>query len=172
MQRFLLWERRNNTVSPFNETVQQVFARISALRDSLDGPQVISQPFSRHTGLPNAFQQTSRGWGGSLHPSLWAKLCEIKEAWWHQSMPPCWGLSFTSVLQMDDQGLVNTDPRNIAVPNTWVNLIPTDVRGLTFSRTPQMVRALSSFMYPVLVGLCSLSLRQKCVCKSNCPPSC
>ena len=40
-QRFLLWERRNNTVSPFNETVQQVFARISALRDSLDGPQVI-----------------------------------------------------------------------------------------------------------------------------------
>ena len=43
-------------------------------------------------------------------------------------------------LQMDDQGLVNTDPRNIAVPNTWVNLVPTDVRGLTFSRTPQMVR--------------------------------
>ena len=42
--------------------------------------------------------------------------------------------------QVDDQGLVNTDPRNIAVPNTWVNLIPTDVRGLTFSRTPQMVR--------------------------------
>ena len=39
-QRFLLWERRNNTVMPFNETVQQVFARISALRDSLDGPQV------------------------------------------------------------------------------------------------------------------------------------
>jgi hypothetical protein len=78
IERFLLWERRNNTVMPFNETVQQVFARISALRDSLDGPQV------------------------------------------------------------DDQGLVNTDPRNIAVPNTWVNLIPTDVRGLTFSRTPQM----------------------------------
>lgn len=43
----------------------------------------------------------------------------------------CW------VLQIDDQGLVNTDPRYIAVPNTWVN--PTDVRGLTFSRTPQMV---------------------------------
>ena len=39
-QRFLLWERRNNTVMPFNETVQQVFARISTLRDSLDGPQV------------------------------------------------------------------------------------------------------------------------------------
>ena len=42
-------------------------------------------------------------------------------------------------LQIDDQGLVNTDPRYIAVPNTWVNLIPTDIRGLTFSRTPQMV---------------------------------
>lgn len=40
LQRFLLWERRNNTVSPFKETVQQVWARISALRDSLDGPQV------------------------------------------------------------------------------------------------------------------------------------
>ena len=38
-QRFLLWQRRNNTVAPFNETVQQVFARVSALRDSLDGPQ-------------------------------------------------------------------------------------------------------------------------------------
>ncbi len=45
----------------------------------------------------------------------------------------CWAL------QIDDQGLVNTDPRYIAVPNTWVNLIPTDIRGLTFSRTPQMV---------------------------------
>ena len=44
-----------------------------------------------------------------------------------------------TAVQVDDQGLVNTDPRNIAVPNTWVNLIPTDVRGLTFSRTPQMV---------------------------------
>ncbi len=39
-QRVLLWQRRNNIVRPFNETVQQVFARISALRDSLDGPQV------------------------------------------------------------------------------------------------------------------------------------
>ena len=43
------------------------------------------------------------------------------------------------LLQIDDQGLVNTDPRYVAVPNTWVNLIPTDVRGLTFSRTPQQV---------------------------------
>lgn len=40
MQRVLLWERRNNLVPPFGETVQQVFARISALRDSLDGPSV------------------------------------------------------------------------------------------------------------------------------------
>ncbi len=44
LQRFLLWERRNNTVMPFNETVQQVWARISALRDSLDGPQVQFDP--------------------------------------------------------------------------------------------------------------------------------
>jgi len=46
VQRFLLWERRNNTVMPFNETVQQVFARVSALRDSLDGPQVSHHPSS------------------------------------------------------------------------------------------------------------------------------
>ena len=48
MQRFLLWERRNNTVMPFNETVQQVFARVSALRDSLDGPQVHHHLFWHH----------------------------------------------------------------------------------------------------------------------------
>jgi hypothetical protein len=36
----LLFQRRNNTVQPFGETVQQVFSRISALRDALDGPQV------------------------------------------------------------------------------------------------------------------------------------
>lgn len=41
--------------------------------------------------------------------------------------------------QFDDQGIVNTDPRNIAVPDGFINLIPTDIRGLTFSRTPQMV---------------------------------
>ena len=40
------------------------------------------------------------------------------------------------LLQSDDQGLLNTDPRTIAVPDTFVNNIPTDIRGLTFSRTP------------------------------------
>ena len=40
VERMLLWNMRNMTVEPFGETVQQVFARISALRDSLDGPQV------------------------------------------------------------------------------------------------------------------------------------
>ena len=40
VERTLLWQRRNATVEPFGETVQQVFSRISALRDSLDGPQV------------------------------------------------------------------------------------------------------------------------------------
>ena len=44
-------------------------------------------------------------------------------------------------VQFDDQGLVNTDPRFIAVPDGYINLIPTDVRGLTFNRSPQMVRA-------------------------------
>ena len=40
VERTLLYQMRNFTVEPFNETVQQVFSRISALRDSLDGPQV------------------------------------------------------------------------------------------------------------------------------------
>ena len=42
--------------------------------------------------------------------------------------------------QLDDQGLVQADPRNIAVPDQFPNMVPTDIRGLTFSRTPQMVR--------------------------------
>lgn len=78
LERKLLWERRDKIVEPFGETVQQVFARVSAMRDRLDGPQ------------------------------------------------------------LDDQGLVNTDPRHIAVPADAVNMIPTDIRGLTYSRTPQM----------------------------------
>jgi len=36
----LLWNARSQIVPPFNETVLQVFARVSAFRDSLDGPQV------------------------------------------------------------------------------------------------------------------------------------
>ena len=40
VERTLLYQMRNETVEPFGESVQQVFARISALRDSLDGPQV------------------------------------------------------------------------------------------------------------------------------------
>ncbi len=35
---------------------------------------------------------------------------------------------------------MQADPRNIAVPDQFPNMIPTDIRGLTFSRTPQMVR--------------------------------
>lgn len=42
------------------------------------------------------------------------------------------------VVQFNDQGIVNTDARTIAVPDSYVNIIPTDVRGITFSRTPQM----------------------------------
>ena len=37
-------------MAPFNETVQQVFARISALRDALDGPQTDDQ------GVPTSFK--------------------------------------------------------------------------------------------------------------------
>jgi hypothetical protein len=44
----------------------------------------------------------------------------------------------TKPVQIHDQGIVNTDPRFIYVPYEGVNMIPTDVRGLTFNRTPQM----------------------------------
>ncbi len=37
---------------------------------------------------------------------------------------------------------MQADPRNIAVPDGFVNLVPTDIRGLTFARTPQMVRCI------------------------------
>lgn len=62
--------------------------------------------------------------------------------------------------QFDDQGIVNTDPRNIAVPDGFINLIPTDIRGLTFSRTPQMVRSVtfwptSACFYFCLSACCS-----------------
>ncbi len=40
MQRYLLFQRREMPVYPTNETVQQVFARLSAYRDMMDGPQV------------------------------------------------------------------------------------------------------------------------------------
>jgi hypothetical protein len=43
LQRFLLWQLRNEIVEPFGETAQQVFARVSALRDRLDGPQADDQ---------------------------------------------------------------------------------------------------------------------------------
>ena len=43
LQRMLLWQLRNETIAPFNETAQQVYARLSALVDSLDGPLFLSQ---------------------------------------------------------------------------------------------------------------------------------
>ncbi len=44
LQRFLLYQLRNAIIQPFGETALQVFARVSALRDSLDGPQVPARP--------------------------------------------------------------------------------------------------------------------------------
>lgn len=79
VERMLLWQRRKNIVEPFGETVEQVFARLSAMRDRFDGPP------------------------------------------------------------LTDQGLTNTDARHIAVPAEAVNMIPTDIRGITFNRTPAQV---------------------------------
>ena len=41
-QRLLLYHMRSTIVQPFNETALRVFARVSALRDSLDGAQVLA----------------------------------------------------------------------------------------------------------------------------------
>ena len=54
VERVLLYQMRNATVEPFGETVQQVFARISALRDSLDGPQVSPHSYTLYA-LPCCF---------------------------------------------------------------------------------------------------------------------
>ncbi|KAK9838781.1 hypothetical protein WJX74_003291 [Apatococcus lobatus] len=78
IERSILYDLRDEIVPPTNETVAQVFARLSAYRDAMDGPQI------------------------------------------------------------DDQGLLNKDPRFIAIPGSYVNNIPTDIRGLSFSRTPLM----------------------------------
>ncbi|KAK9804578.1 hypothetical protein WJX73_002013 [Symbiochloris irregularis] len=78
LERSILFDLKDEIVPPTNETVSQVFARLSAYRDSMDGPQI------------------------------------------------------------DDQGLLNKDPRFIAVPGSFINNVPTDIRGLSFARTPQM----------------------------------
>ena len=44
LERVMLFDLKDKIVEPFGETAQQVFARISAMRDSLDGPQVCSCP--------------------------------------------------------------------------------------------------------------------------------
>ena len=42
VQRFLLYQLKNEIVQPFGETAQQVFARVSALREGLTGTGVRS----------------------------------------------------------------------------------------------------------------------------------
>ena len=100
-------------VEPFGETVAQVFARVSALRDSLDGPQ------------------------------------------------------------LDDQGLIQDDSRFIAVPDGFINLFPTDIQGISFSRVPQMVSPCTFECSCTLdVKMCPIKLQKKnqdswsCVCHS------
>ena len=41
MQRSILYDLKDEIVPPTNETVAQVFARLSAYRDAMDGPQVL-----------------------------------------------------------------------------------------------------------------------------------
>ncbi len=40
VQRSILFDLKDEIVPPTNETVTQVFARLSAYRDAMDGPQV------------------------------------------------------------------------------------------------------------------------------------
>ena len=78
VERMMLWSLRNETIAPFNETAQQVFARVSALRDSLDGPQVCLSPSS-----PNLH--------GRALLMCWHRLCTGMHD--HVSIPAC--TSFT-----------------------------------------------------------------------------
>lgn len=39
LQRSILYDLKDEIVPPTNETVSQVFARLSAYRDAMDGPQ-------------------------------------------------------------------------------------------------------------------------------------
>ena len=80
MQRVLLWERRNNTVEPFGETVQQVYARISALRDRLDGPVVTPQ---------HDFPESSPDLAGIASPA--AMLGGHKGRCWQAECQESWG---------------------------------------------------------------------------------
>jgi hypothetical protein len=79
VDRAMMWMRRNYTVKPFGVTVEEMVAKISDLRDGLDGPLE------------------------------------------------------------SDQALKNFNLNFIAVPTDNINLVPTDIRGLCFSRTPQQV---------------------------------
>jgi len=91
VQRMLLWQRRDEIVEPFGETAQQVFARVSAYRDSMDGPMVRLSFLTPRSEPQHAAGEASDGVCAQIH----------------------------------DQGIVNTDPRFIAVPLFGVNIIPT-----------------------------------------------
>ncbi len=43
LQRFLLYQLADSTIEPFGETAQQVFARVSALREALTGTGLLDQ---------------------------------------------------------------------------------------------------------------------------------
>ena len=47
LERVMLFDLKDKIIEPFGETAQQVFARISALRDELDGPQVCCHAICR-----------------------------------------------------------------------------------------------------------------------------
>ena len=66
----------------------------------------------------------------------------IEECVVHDTAHGCvWkGSRVLGVVQFDDQGIVNSDSRTIAVPHDYANFIPTDIRGTTFARTPAQVQ--------------------------------
>ena len=71
LERVMLFDLKDKIIEPFGETAQQVFARISAMRDSLDGPQVCSLDtlLQRHICPCNEFVHL-RWLLGCIHPCL------------------------------------------------------------------------------------------------------
>lgn len=66
---------------------------------------------------------------------------------------------------------MQADPRNIAVPDGFVNMIATDIRGLTFSRTPQQVHSRphkTCMASPKFQLMCSQPHARLCCLGSDC----
>ena len=122
LQRVMLFDLKDKIIEPFGETAQQVFARISAMRDSLDGPQVCSLDtlLQRHICPCNEFVHL-RWLLGCIHPCLGV------QAYRRASMSPQWYCMPAIILLFDNEQPSSSMPaawrmpliKNCQVKNCW-----------------------------------------------------